>query len=50
MEYRLHGFVGCSKQEETQIYSAFREKDDIVGSDSILNVNWNSPAAVDYFG
>jgi hypothetical protein len=43
-------WVGCSKQEEIQIYAAFKKIDKIVGSDSVWNINWNNPAAVDYFG
>jgi hypothetical protein len=50
VEYKLYGFVGCYKEEEIQIYAAFKEKDEIVGSDSVWSIKWNSPAAVDYFG
>jgi hypothetical protein len=49
-QYRLFGFHGCSSNDKNAIYSAFNEKDTITGVQSVFHVEWNSAAAIDYFG
>jgi hypothetical protein len=48
VEYKLYGYVGCSKEEQSKIEAAFKEKDTITGSDDVWNIKWDSMAAVDY--
>jgi hypothetical protein len=49
-QYKLYGFVGCSKDEKNAIYAAFREKDQILKTKSVRKLAWNSAAAIDYLG
>jgi hypothetical protein len=49
-QYKLYGFVGCSKDEKNAIYAAFKEKDQILKTKSVRKLAWNSAAAVDYLG
>jgi hypothetical protein len=48
--YKLYGFVGCSQPEKNAIYDSLDEKHTILYSHGLWNVDWNSKAAVDFFG